>query len=69
MQEVKNNLMNFNTIIEDTNESNSVKEQMSHMNHIHDVNYKKSDLKEEVAKLMHCWWHCSESTKHFSTVT
>ena len=54
MQEVKNNFMDFNTIIEDTSESDSVKEQMNRMNHILDANYKqKPDLKAEVPKMTH----------------
>jgi hypothetical protein len=41
MQEVKNNFMDFNAIIEDTTESDSVKEQMKRMNRILDANYEK----------------------------
>ena len=53
MQEVKNNFMDFNAIIEDTTESDSVKEQMNRMNRILDANYEKPDLKAEVAKMTH----------------
>jgi hypothetical protein len=53
MQEVKNNFMDFNAIIEDTTESDSVKEQMNRMNRILDANYEKPDLKTEVAKMTH----------------
>ena len=53
MQEVKNNFMDFNAIIEDTTESDSVKEQMKRMNRILDANYEKPDLKAEVAKMTH----------------
>ena len=53
MQEVKNKFMDFNAIMEDTIESDSVKEQMSCINHILDANYKKPDLEAEVAKMTH----------------
>ena len=53
MQEVETNMMDFNAIIKDTTESDSVKEQMNCMNHILDANYEKPDLEAEVAKMMH----------------
>ena len=45
--------MDFNAIIEDTTEFDSVKEQMNRMNRILDANYEKPDLKTEVAKMTH----------------
>ena len=52
-QEVINNFMDFNAIIEDTTESDSVKQQMSRMNRILDANYEQPDLEAELAKMMH----------------
>ena len=54
MQKItKSGCIDFNTIVEDHAESDSVKEQMGRLNRILDANYAKADMDAEVAQMTH----------------